>query len=86
MPEISRFYGIIIRMFFAEHDPPHFHAKYDEYNAQISIESGKILNGSLPARAEKLIYNWVEEHRVELFENWALCKSNKQPRKIEPLR
>ena len=85
MPEISRFYGIIIRMFYSEHEPPHFHAQYEEYNAQINIESGKIMNGFLPSRAENLVYSWCREHSDELNENWLLCKNHKRPFKIKPL-
>ena len=55
MPEISRFYGIIIRMFFLDHLPPHFHAEYAEYKAQVSIESGEVIKGELPRHALRLI-------------------------------
>ena len=67
MPEVSRFYGIIIRMFFNDHLPPHFHANYSEDSAQINIISGEIMNGELPGRALRLVQDWTELHRKELL-------------------
>jgi hypothetical protein len=84
MPEISRFYGIIIRMFYNEHNPSHFHAEYGEYKAVISIDD-EIVNGFMPKRALKMIFEWLELHKSELIENWNLCKNNEIPVKIEPL-
>ena len=69
MPEISRFYGIIIGMFFNEHNPPHFHVKYEEYKAEITIKDG-IVTGKLPRRALNLVFEWLDLHRDELLENW----------------
>jgi hypothetical protein len=86
MPEISRFYGIIIRMFFNDHSPPHFHASYSEYTAQINIDSGNIINGELPKRALRLVQEWTELHRDELVKNY--YESQKEGgiiNKIEPL-
>lgn len=85
VPEICRFYGIVIRMFFNEHNPPHFHAQYGEYIAQVKIDDGEIIEGYLPQRAISLIQNWVQLHRNELFENWSNCQQNKKSFKIEPL-
>jgi len=85
MPEISRFYGIIIYMFFTEHNPPHFHVKYQEYEATIDINDG-IIKGSLPRRALTLIYDWMDLHKTELLENWALLQERKPFHKIEPLK
>ena len=70
MPEISRFYGIIIRMFFNDHLPPHFHASYPDYSAQIDIRTGDIINGELPRRALRLVQDWTELHRPELIKNY----------------
>jgi hypothetical protein len=87
MPEISRFYGIIIRMFFLDHSPPHFHADYGEYKAQINIETGEVIEGELPRRALRLVQDWAELHRAELAANY--LESQKQGgviRKIEPLK
>lgn len=85
MPEISRFYGIIIYMFFQDHNPPHFHIKYQEYEATIDIENG-IVRGEIPRRALKLIYDWLDLHKEDLMENWRLIEQRKPLNKIEPLK
>jgi hypothetical protein len=84
MPEISRFLGIIIAMFYRDHAPPHFHAIYGEYEITVEIESG-IINGRFPKRALKLIFEWLELHREELLENWRLAEDRRPLNKIEPL-
>ena len=66
MPEISRFYGIIIAMYYNEHNPPHFHAKYGEFTAEIDITTLQIFKGELPKRARTLVLEWADEHRNEL--------------------
>lgn len=58
MPEVSRFYGIIIALYYNEHNPPHFHAKYGEFQAEIDIRTLQILNGEIPKRAKALIMEW----------------------------
>lgn len=85
MPTISRFYGIIIRMFFDEHAPPHFHVEYAEFQAQIEIETLQVRVGSLPRRALALVLEWAAAHRAELLENWELCRQHQQPKRIQPL-
>ncbi|MCX6352972.1 MAG: DUF4160 domain-containing protein [Bacteroidetes bacterium] len=86
MPEVSRFYGIIIRMFFQDHVPPHFHATYAEYNALISIETGEIIEGELPRRAYRLVQDWAELHKKELKENYLeSLKKDGVISRIEPL-
>ena len=85
MPEICRFYGIVIRIFWREHGPPHFHAEYGEHEALIGIESLDILHGSLPARARRLIMEWAAEHRRELLENWERAVNRQPLNEIEPL-
>ncbi len=70
MPIISYFFGIYIRMYHDDHNPPHFHAEYQGYEALIEIKSGNILEGELPKRAFKIIREWVEENRELLMENW----------------
>ncbi len=70
MPEISRFYGIIIYMYFKDHAPPHFHVKYNEFNAIISIEDFAITQGKLPAKAIGLVIEWATLHQEELMKNW----------------
>ena len=86
MPEISRFFGIIIAVFYNEHNPPHFHARYGEYKVAIDIKSLRILEGQLPGRALGLVIEWASQHQDELLEDWELAKSEKPPKKIEPLR
>ena len=85
MPTISAFYGILIRMFFNDHAPPHFHARYGEFEATISLETLEIIEGTLPARSLSLIQEWAIIHREELLEDWRLCRQNAAPAKIDPL-
>jgi hypothetical protein len=85
MPEICRFLGIVIKMFFDDHNPPHFHAVYGHHNAAISIDSLKILEGSLPPRILGLVVEWASEHRKELEENWKRREKNLDLKKIKPL-
>jgi hypothetical protein len=85
MPEISRFYGIIIQMFWDEHAPPHFHATYGEYKATIDILALQINEGTLPRRAAQLVLDWSELHQAELLEDWDLCKTKQHPKEIAPL-
>ena len=84
MPEISRFLGIVIAMFYKEHGLPHFHAAYGEYNASIDIETG-LVRGELPERALKLVLEWNALHKVELLEDWARARAGQPLDRIEPL-
>ena len=84
MPEISRFYGITIVMNFNDHNPPHFHALYQDYEISIDIKSG-VVNGSMSKRALKMIFEWLELHKEELLEDWQLARDKKSLLKIEPL-
>lgn len=85
MPEISRFYGIIIAMFYSDHNPPHFHARYGNQNVVIDINTLRILEGSLPPRALGLVVEWASQHKQALLDDWRLAKNNQPPVKIEPL-
>ena len=85
MPEICRFHGIIIRMFYDEHEQAHFHAAYQGKVAQIGIDPLTIMHGRLHRRAIGLIMEWAVAHQRELLENWERVRSKKPPRKIEPL-
>jgi hypothetical protein len=85
MPTISTFYGILIRMFFNDHAPPHFHARYGEFEVTIEIGTQSILEGFLPPRALNLVHEWAMIHKEELMEDWRLCRANAPPAKIEPL-
>lgn len=84
MPEISRFYGIIIKMFFNEHNPPHFHAEYQGYKVSVLIKGG-VVEGKMPKRALKLIFEWLEIHKDELIENWNSIKETGKYNDIAPL-
>ena len=86
MPEISRFYGIIITMFFDDHNPPHFHARYGKEKVAIEIHSLRILEGHIPPRALGIVIEWASQHKDELLSNWELAKSNQHPKKIKPLK
>lgn len=85
MPTISVFFGIVIAMYWREHEPAHFHARYGEFEAIIGIETLEVLRGSLPRRALVLVLEWATEHRNELTEDWRLCRANQMPKPIQPL-
>jgi hypothetical protein len=86
MPEISRFFGIVIRMYFDDHNPPHLHAFYGECEAQIGIEPIALLNGALPARAASMVFEWAALHQRELMQNWRRLHNDEPAKHIEPLR
>lgn len=82
MPEIARFYGIIIKIFFSnEHNPPHFHAVYGEYNGSFSILDLKMIEGDLPRKAQSLIIEWANKHKEEIINIW----NTKTLKKLPPL-
>lgn len=85
MPEISRFYGIAIFIYFREHDPPHFHAVYGEHEAVIDISTLGVRAGSLPARSMGLVVEWASLHRRELRRAWSRACNHQAPNKIAPL-
>ena len=84
MPEISRFFGIVIKMFYDDHNPPHFHAEY-EYKATFSIETGQMIQGDFPQNKAFLITAWSIIHQVELLKNWNLLVKGLPPKKIKRL-
>ncbi len=89
MPELSRFFGIIIRMFMevgAPHHRPHFHAVYQAFNGVFALDPIECISGDLPRTQQRLVEAWAEIHREELLNDWALLQSGKPPLKIEPLR
>jgi hypothetical protein len=86
MPTISAFYGILIRMFFNDHSPPHFPVEYGEFKAIVDIKALIVKEGNLPRRAQGLVLDWAELHQDELLEDWRLCMDKQQPLPIEPLR
>jgi len=85
VPEVCRFYGIVIKLYFADHVPPHFHAEYGEYEARIAIESLAVLSGALPPRAMGLVAEWSVLHQRELLEQWQRVMRHEPPARIEPL-
>lgn len=86
MPIVSMFYGIIIEMFWNEHNPPHFHARYGEYRVQIDILTLEVIRGKMPKRALALLVEWASLHRKELCEDWELCEKKQPTKKIAPLQ
>lgn len=86
MPEISRFYGIIIKMYFDEHLPPHFHAEYGEYEGLVNINTLALFSGRLPPRALGMVIEWASLHREELIALWEKARRMEPLGKIMPLR
>ena len=84
MPELSRFLGIVICMYYREHAPPHFHAEYGEFEITVEIHTG-VVTGKFPRRALHLVLEWYSIHKAELAENWSLARSKNPLRTIEPL-
>lgn len=85
MPQISIFYGVIITMYYNDHVPPHFHARYGEFRAEYAIGDGHLLAGYLPRRAETLVMDWLAIHRQELQANWDAMRADQAPQRIAPL-
>jgi hypothetical protein len=89
MPTISMFYGIIIQMYYLDnkqHNQPHIHANYGEFDIVISIPDGEILEGEIPNKKLKLILAWIEIHKEDLMADWKLASNGDMPHKIIPLR
>ncbi len=85
MPEISRFFGIVIKMFFDDHNPPHFHAEYGESKALVDIRSLSTFAGRLPPRVMGLVIEWAALHQQELLDDWRRAQAQEALRKIDPL-
>ncbi|MBA2381599.1 MAG: DUF4160 domain-containing protein [Chloroflexi bacterium] len=86
MPELSRFFGIVVRIHFEDHVPPHFHAIYGEFEAEIGIDRPQLLNGSLPPRGLGMAMEWAALHHDDLRIAWDLARSGRPVIRIEPLR
>ncbi|MCX7110341.1 MAG: DUF4160 domain-containing protein [Candidatus Methylumidiphilus sp.] len=84
MPVISRFLGIVIAMYWDDHSPPHFHAKYESYEITVNILTG-VIEGRFPKRALRHVLDWYDIHKDELMEDWELCRKKESPKPIEPL-
>ncbi|MBI3281948.1 MAG: DUF4160 domain-containing protein [Acidobacteria bacterium] len=85
MPEVTRFFGIVIRMYFSDHEPAHFHAQYGEFEALVEIETLAKLGGDLPRRAMALVLEWAALHRQELRSNWERARLGTPLQPIAPL-
>jgi len=85
MPEVSRFYGLVIKIFYDDHNPPHFHAEYGEYAVLVDIDTLAILRGRLPGRALGMVTEWASMHQDELRAAWERAKQLLPPGQIEPL-
>lgn len=85
MPEISRFFGIVIKMFYNDHLPAHFHAEYEEHEALIEIDTLAVYRGDLPRRALALVLEWAALHRAQLKQDWDLARTGQPPERIAPL-
>ena len=85
MPEISRFLGIVVQMYFNKHNPPHFHVKYNNYRAQIDIETLRIIGGHLPPKVFSLVVKWASIYQEDLRKNWRNILENGTFTKINPL-
>jgi Domain of unknown function (DUF4160) len=85
MPEISRFFGIIITMYYDDHNPPHFHVRYNEHKAEISISNLALLAGRLPPRVMGMVMEWASLHQTELMADWTLACQEAELKKIAPL-
>jgi len=85
MPTIAWFYGIAIRMYIRDHPPPHFQAVYGEYEANVSIETGEVIEGRLPKTAARLVRDWTLARQPQLRENWRRARAGEQPERIAGL-
>jgi hypothetical protein len=86
VPEIARFFGMVIQMYWDEHNPPHFHVIYEGKKSSIDIINLKLIEGSLSRRALNLVLDWAEIHQNELLEDWKICEQKQMPKKINPLK
>ena len=85
MPTIAWFYGIAIRMYVRDHPPPHFHAVYGEHEAFVVIETGEVIEGTLPRAAARLVREWTLARQGQLRENWRRAQAGEQPERIAGL-
>jgi len=86
MPTISRFFGIVIAMYFDDHVPPHFHARHSDGAAKIRIDTLEVIDSTLGRRQLRLVLAWAELHQAGLLENWRLARIGETLREIDPLQ
>jgi hypothetical protein len=84
MPVLSRFYGIVVYLNYNDHNPPHFHARYQDQEVMVEIQSG-VVTGSMSKRALKMLFEWAEQHEAELMENWERARERRPLLPIPPL-
>ena len=85
MPTISSFFGILIQMYYDDHNPPHFHAIYGDFEILVGISPIRIIEGSVPNRVKSLVFEWAALHQAELLADWDLCVKKQKPADIAPL-
>ena len=85
MPQISYFLGVIIRMFYRDHNPPHFHAVYTDFEGIIDIEKNEIIGGYIPSRVLGIVTEWSAIHKAELMDNWEIARQQESLKDIAPL-
>lgn len=85
MPTISKFYGIVVFMNYNDHPPPHFHARYQDQEVIVEIETG-LVEGRMSKRALRMVFEWLDLHQVALMNNWDLARQRKALREIQPLQ
>ena len=85
MPELARFYGIVIRMYYVDHNPPHFHAMYGEYEAVFQLDPLELLRGQLPPRARNLVIEWATHNRSAIEDAWQSVQAQEPPKAIPSL-
>ena len=85
MPTLSKFYGIVVFMNYNDHNPPHFHARYQDQEVIVEIETG-LVEGRMSKRALRMVLEWLDPHQAELIDNWGLARQRKALREIQPLQ
>jgi hypothetical protein len=85
MPELSRFFGIVVRLHYADHNPPHFHATYQGRTVEVEIQTLAVMHGAIAARALGLVMEWAAQHQAELADDWRRASSGEPIVRIEPL-
>lgn len=85
MPIISTFFGIVVRVFHEDHEPPHVHVQYGEYKAVVQIATGRVLAGRLPPRVKRILLEWLRLRRVEVMRTWIIARDQRIPPRVRPL-
>jgi len=86
VPDISRFFGIVIFMYYNDHEPPHVHARYGDAEIRVDLRSCEVLSGQIPTRAQQRVVDWIELNRSSLLDSWMLAGARKPLPRIEPLK